>query len=291
MNSIENFTYEYSNDELWLSKQLNAVGATLPDYSLRLVPRKRKRLPSFGPKHELLTATINRLRDSWPYNGSLLTPYSSFVPIPELQRLDANVLIIFLSVNEIVFAAETNDPWFGATEMVGYKTADKASGSGRVAVYYPEEPASPMACALQTQICDPSLPEGSRCTPLGAAHDIHDAYLALYQNASEGDRNRASWAYQAWIGFSEPISEVIYALSSQSLTARNSLMGNMQGPIPDNQWQLEVQHWHETSLALMQASFVETATGPNDPKVHEYVTKPQNAQEVQFCGSQVCIIA
>lgn len=266
----------------------------MPDYSLRLVSRKRRRLPRLRPKanmHKLLTVTINSLHESWPYNGSLLTPYSSFVPIPELQRLDANVLLIFLSVNEIVFAAETNDPWFGATEMVGHKTADKAAGSGRIAVYYPKEPASPMACVLQSQICGPSLPEGSRCTPLGASQDTHDAYLALYQNAPEESWNRASWAYQAWITLAETISEVIFALGSQSLIARNSLSGNMQGPLPDNQWQLEVQHWHETSLALMQASFVETATGPNDPKVHKYVTKPKNVQEVQLCGSQVRIKA
>jgi hypothetical protein len=228
------------------------------------------------------------VHDSYPYNGSLLTPYSSFVPIPEIQRLDADVVLIFLSANEITFAAETNDPWFRATEMVGHKSWDNNSGSGRVAVYYPEEPASPMACALQEQLCNPSLPEGSRCTPLGASYDTQDAYSALYRNASDQDRNRALWAYDAWFN-TDSISDVIFTLGSQSLTARNSLSGNMQGPLPDNQWQLEVQHWHETSLALMQASFVETATGPNDPKVHEYVVKPSNAQEVQLCRSQVRI--
>lgn len=252
-----------------------------------------KRLPRMGPKakkHKLLTATINRAHESWPHNGSLLTTYSSFVPIAELQRLDADVFLIFLSVNAITFAAETNDPWFRATEMVGYKVADTDEASGRIPVYYPEEPASPMACALQDQICDLSLPEGSRCTPLGASQDTQDAFLALYQNSSEAGWNLASWAYQAWFGLSEPIKEVIYTLGSECITARNSLYGNMQGPLPDNQWQLEVQHWHQTSLALMQASFVETATGPNDPKVYEYVTKPQNAQEVQLCNSQVRII-
>lgn len=146
-----------------------------------------------------------------------------------------------------------------------------------------------MACAVQRQFCNPSLPEGSRCTPLGGYSDTVDEFLALYRDASEADCNRAAWAYDLAFG-SMGIDSVVSILGSQSLTARDSLSVGNQGPLPDNQWQLEVQHWHETSLAYTQSLFITTAAGPNDRRIQEWVVKPNNTQEVQLCGSQVCKI-
>lgn len=144
-----------------------------------------------------------------------------------------------------------------------------------------------MACAVQQQFCNSNLPEGSRCTPLSGEYDLADSLPALFQNGSEADLNRATWVYAAVFAGDLGIDEIVSVLGSQSLTARDSLTLNMQGPLPDDQWQLEVQHWHETSLAAMQAFFINTAAGPNDERVQEWFQKPNNTQEAQLCGSQV----
>jgi hypothetical protein len=52
MSANENFTYEYSNDDLWLSKQLKSGGARAPDYSLRSVPTKEHALVPKAKNHK-----------------------------------------------------------------------------------------------------------------------------------------------------------------------------------------------------------------------------------------------
>lgn len=54
-------------------------------------------------------------------------------------------------------------------------------------------------------------------------------------------------------------------LGTQALRARDSLNGPLLGPLPDNQWQLEVQHWHATSMAYMQATFLQPILGLKNP--------------------------
>lgn len=49
---------------------------------------------------------------------------------------------------------------------------------------------------------------------------------------------------------------VVKMRGSQSLTSKISLLHGIQGSLPDNQWQLDVQNWFETSLAYLQATFV-----------------------------------
>jgi hypothetical protein len=230
---------------------------------------------------------VLRVQEAWAYNGSLFLQESSFQPIPELERYDADVFLFFLVPNGVLFASPTNDPWYRATTPVGDVTGTiSVTSSETMEAYYSDEPASPLACMEQEQFCNPNLPEDSRCTLLSGTFDVGSAASNLFQgNASS---NRFFWAYKAGFASSILLNWVVGILGSQALTARDSLSCGMQGSLPDNQWQLEVQHWHETSLASLQAFFINTATGPNDQQVLQWFQGPNNTEEYTLCKNQVC---
>ena len=74
---------------------------------------------------------------------------------------------------------------------------------------------------------------------------------------------------------------------SASLRARFLLVSGFSGPLPDNQWQLDVEGWHHSTLAAMQGSAVDAATGPASPAMSEFWVPPDNDQARQLCHSQV----
>jgi hypothetical protein len=49
-------------------------------------------------------------RSAFRYKGSL-TNDSNIEPIPALNRTDADLFLIFLSANDILYPKEVNDPW------------------------------------------------------------------------------------------------------------------------------------------------------------------------------------
>ncbi|KAL1617650.1 hypothetical protein SLS54_007654 [Diplodia seriata] len=71
-----------------------------------------------------------------------------------------------------------------------------------------------------------------------------------------------------------------------ALLARRSLYTGNQGPLPDNQWQLEVEHWHLASLAILQRQVVEAANGPFDQEVIPLLDRPQHDDERKVCRNQ-----
>ena len=83
------------------------------------------------------------------------------------------------------------------------------------------------------------------------------------------------------------LPSIIDELGVSSLTARDSLLGGIQGPLPKNQWQLEVQYWHSIIMALLQRLVVEQATGPASETVYPWLVRPQTKEEQAQCHNQV----
>ncbi|KAF2438610.1 hypothetical protein P171DRAFT_491268 [Karstenula rhodostoma CBS 690.94] len=94
------------------------VEAGVPDYRLRLV-------------------------QSWNDDATFLTP------IPELNRTDADVFLVFLDQSDITYLNQTDDPWFRATLPVFY---------GEYKLYRPNEPATVLGCASQLHVCSSESP-------------------------------------------------------------------------------------------------------------------------------------
>lgn len=218
-----------------------------------------------------------RFLRAYPYNGSLYTENGStdFQPISELFQADGDVALIFLSANNVYYSQEIDDPWYAAHEMPG-RSLHK--GSVHFKAYFADEPASVIGCKSQYQNCDQKL---NVCSPLSSSLD-----MVNFANSIGGNRTQAI----GWVtATARQMTDAIAGLGSSSLASRFTLNRGSQGPLPDNQWQLEVENWHNIMLASYQDSPVQSAKGPGDSGMLEYFWKrPETNDEEYFCRNQVC---
>jgi hypothetical protein len=277
----DNLTYEYANGRQF---PLNITSS--PDYTIRYFLSLYLSLLALPAK--LFQNSTNNLYSTMPaplLNGSLWD-YSTFEPIPELLPKDGDLTIFFLSSNHIPFAAPTMDEWYRATQKDDTHNAVTTLGSDQSAsVYYQDEAASPMACLEWQQYCSPSMPKDHRCGTLGPAADVLLHALPLVKD--EADWNRLLWFKGIVTTSSSWLSDLIVYVRSQSLTSRYRSAAAIQAPLPDNQWQLEVQHWFSSVLANLQQGFLRTALGPPSPDLNPWRASPDNKQATQMCDSQV----
>lgn len=98
--------------------------------------------------------------------------------------------------------------------------------------------------------------------------------------------DRWNWILGAMMQASPDIAALASSQPAQSLTSRKRLFGGLQGPLPDNQWQLDVEHWYASVLAALQEVFVDIATGPADAALAPLLLRPENEQQRRLCASQ-----
>lgn len=88
------------------------------------------------------------------------------------------------------------------------------------------------------------------------------------------------------------LESIVHTLGTRSLLSRFSLYSNVQAPLPDDQWQREVELWHDTVLAFMQESFVAAARGQSDdPRMDKLFMEPDSAEARRVCRNQVSILS
>lgn len=111
---------------------------------------------------------------------------------------------------------------------------------------------------------------------------------ALAQSLWQSEKQKAliSWSASKILYDAIGLPEVLTSLGISSLTSRYKLRNGIQGPLPSNQWQLEVKHWFRTTLADLQRSVVETATGTMGMST-QWMRQPQTPEERLLCRSQV----
>ncbi|KAF2140831.1 uncharacterized protein K452DRAFT_206604, partial [Aplosporella prunicola CBS 121167] len=258
--SRANYTYEYKIDPIWESANVDFV------------------VNNISPDYDISTYSAHN------QNGSFSSYESNFHPIPDLQRSDADVTLIFLSAGKVTFSTKTVDDWYSATHIVARGISMYGSGNGTLSnIYGQDEPASPLACASQVQWCNSNLPENNRCTPLSGQADAFYSAQGFFKN--EALKERLNWFWD----FQPQLDALLSYLGSQSLKSTNSLSGGTQGPLPDNQWQLDVQNWFATMLAYMQAYAVSIVTGPSDVNLQQYVVQPNSTTERSICKNQIIV--
>jgi hypothetical protein len=69
------------------------------------------------------------------------------------------------------------------------------------------------------------------------------------------------------------LAQFIYYMGGAALQARKGLAYSYQSPLPDNQWQIEVEHMFRGTLASIQDAFVVTANGLPD-RIKAFRAKP-----------------
>lgn len=114
---------------------------------------------------------------------------------------------------------------------------------------------------------------------------FRDDYIPTSQIAS-----RLVWLAELLNNAATNLEKLVQTLGPESLVSKSSLMQGYMGPLPPNQWQLDVTHWWSTYLASVQAAFVETAMGPADPtgELEQYKLVPWDDHTRYLCNNQVC---
>jgi hypothetical protein len=228
--------------------------------------------------------------------GKLFLGWSDLDPVPELNVENGDLVIFFLSANGIKFSRETRDPWYEATHNAGAQllliSAEDLNQTITMPLYGANNPASPLGCKTQHQFCTSGQPAGSQCAPLSPYLDFIETALVTFLANQEVANRRINWLYDAILSVAPVLPDIPAALGSHSLLSRQGLSANIQGPLPDNQWMLDIQHWHNITLASLQDSFVVAVTGPSDPAVLPWMNrKPNNTEEQYLCNNQVSIEA
>jgi hypothetical protein len=193
------------------------------------------------------------------------------------------------------YASPVTDPWYKSTRPFGQIDYLVGSNSARgnntttnqpIDLFAHDEPASPLACTLQQQFCNPSLATGRRCGSLKAPYDALAEAASLFADAAF---RRISWVDKSVLSPSPDLPTIVSSLGASSLSSRYGLAAShVMEALPDNQWMLDVQRWFEIWLAGIQGSFITTATGPSDMSVAWlYDSLPANAEETNLCQNQV----
>lgn len=151
--------------------------------------------------------------------------------------------------------------------------------------YIRDDPVRVLGCSSRYQYCNPNLEPNDRCTPLHGIVSTSTLAKGLWR--TEKQKALFNWSANAILYNAVGIPEVILSLGVSALTSRYKLTGASQGPLPDNQWQLEVEHWFTTMLASLQRALVEAATGPTGPEMSRLEQHSQKPAEQSLCRNQV----
>lgn len=213
--------------------------------------------------------------------------YSDFSPITEIEKVDADLMLAFLSFAKF-YNNPVNDPWFSAQKagqfplLVGNKTL---TGT----VYSRQRPVTTLACTEKHQVCNPSLIGGGsdRCTPL-------TGIVPLYMSPDGIDSLRLnSHQYEVVLrvlqaAIDSRLPKMLAGLSQRDppLLARRFIQNSVGQGLPDDQWQREAEYWHAMSMVNMQRAVIEYATGQFVPDT-SYVNLTASPARKWLCDNQV----
>ena len=175
---------------------------------------------------------------------------NDWIPIPALNRTDADVALFFLAPNMILYEGPVTDPFFVASIP-----HNVSAGNGVNETYYsPNQGVYALACAEQHQFCNPA---NGKCTPLSGAFQVATNLTGLDLNDAQVS---TLFIMQPTLTFLNTYNSVI-SRGSNALRASETLDQGFQIPLPDNQWMTEVSTWFAVLMARLQQSIVRYAIG------------------------------
>jgi hypothetical protein len=208
---------------------------------------------------------------------------AAYYPIELLSREDATIFLIFLNAQSITFLEPVDDPWFSAHRK---DIATFTTQGGRIGkeVYLSDEPASAVGCTYQAQWCNPNLPADTGCEPLGPISDSSKWNPELW---SKDQLDMLDWFVGTSQQESFDPSIIINEIGTSALTARYDLSAGRSTALPNNQWQIEMEHLVAAALASMQGTFVESASGPRTEELKQFQVTPEDATNNRL-GRMIC---
>jgi len=202
-------------------------------------------------------------------------------PIPELEVPDADIGVYFIRMKDIRYFEPVTDLWFEALD----KVINQDPEYGNQTSYYTKLPIRALACVQQYQFCRPSLEEGKTCTPLnGIFEATRIASSTLFSQPK--DSERFLWSLRAIRDMAGGFHELASSLKGGSLLASDYVSDVGQDSLPENQWQLELEHWFKFTMADLQRAILDQATGPVVPDAMSLYSAPTSPEARALCGCQ-----
>lgn len=210
-----------------------------------------------------------------------LEQITGYVPIKGLYRPDSDLTMIFLSANGLQYPQMIDDDWYSAHKPSDLPLDSVSSEKrSKVSSYYADEPASVLGCNSQYQVCDLQNDPSQGCSRLHSADDVEG------ELKSPITKTILNWM---WSPDRPSVYYVLEAIGITSLTSRFRLLEDFSGPLPDNQWHLEVENWHNIALAGVQGNVVARTAGPGDTNIFQnFWRKPETDIQRSLCKNQVC---
>jgi hypothetical protein len=202
-------------------------------------------------------------------------------PIPALSKNDSDVSIFFVNVNSVLYPEPVNDPLFSAHEP---SVAELSSGN--LTSYVEDYLVNALACTDQYQICSGSSTDTqgnpTSCTPLGAASSLNTASLSLSLT-----QEYIATIVINMVDLYQGISTPEVGRGTAALLASDLVVNGLSPALPSNQWQIEVSHWFNMTLALLQEEISQFANGPTnaDPVTGVKIVPPTSSIEQAVCRS------
>ncbi|CAJ2503206.1 Uu.00g106000.m01.CDS01 [Anthostomella pinea] len=155
---------------------------------------------------------------------------------------------------------------------------------GGADVYSQDYPATPLACSKKHQICISTTSGEPRCTQLATPYEVFDEAL---QSVAVENQDRLLWTMSSQTSVSGGIDSAVEVLGAQALLSRRGLFYGRQEPLPDSQWQTDVEHWFNVESTIYQKSLGEVAAGPPSSYPEEWVARPTTPEQTKLCNNQV----
>lgn len=214
---------------------------------------------------------------------------SDFTPIGELQRLDADVTLVFLSFNKF-YMEPVDDPWFSATKAGPYPlTGGEDTFNGTV--YSRENPITTVACTEQYQVCNQTSRSGApgpaECTELmgflGLLIDPVGTESLTWNSHQQESLNRMlQAAADSWL----PLMLGGLSQRDPPLLARRLIQDVVGLHLPDDQWKQEAEYWQVLSMVNMQRAVIEYATGQFAART-SYINNTYSPAQRWLCDNQI----
>ncbi|KAI0813772.1 hypothetical protein GGR55DRAFT_545264 [Xylaria sp. FL0064] len=236
-------------------------------------------------------------------DGTPLQAFGEFNPQKGLRRPDADVFLIFLSGNGVQTPSPSNDSWY-RSNVPSVHQITQGARDGAASAYRPEEAGSPLGCASQVQVCKGPTGGNNSCTTLGSMTDawtgagalfgLKETNLSKYQSfdpliaeyADNEDASRYLWLAGIYNNYPNAVTQPILKLGYQSLDSYKNYFSGVQAELADDQWKLDVTSWWNISMALQQASFVDSAFGPTYPGIYQLKQNATNTGQKSICQNQ-----
>ena len=197
-----------------------------------------------------------------------------WIPIPALNRTDADVSLFFLAPTGITYEAPVADPFFAASTPYNVSAGDGVNHT----YYTANQEVYALACADQHQLCNPT---NGKCSPLSGTSQVNSNLPGL-------DLNIAQLATFVTMDLTIMSTDTYYSVNSRgsrALRASETLNQGSQIALPDNQWMTEVSTWFAVSMAKLQQKTVRYAIGSSYVPKGVTLVGPTNRYEENICNN------